>query len=262
MTEKILLFIPAYNCEKQIVRVISKINDAILEHINEILVIDNKSLDSTLKAAENQLKLHTAKKVTLIENDENYNFGGSHKIAINYALDNNFTYLIILHGDDQADIKNLEDILKSGIYRNTKLCLGARFHKNAKLHGYSWLRTIGNIGVNILASIITGRKIYDTSAGLNIYKTEIFNDTMFRYFPDDLTFSVFILLYSISKNYSISYFPANWREEDQVSNAKIFKQGWRILKLLLKFLFNKKNLVKKDDKSGTIGTYKIIFKKS
>ncbi len=261
MTEKILLFIPTYNCEKQIVRVIAKINDAILEYINEILVIDNKSLDNTLKATEKQLKSHPVKKAILIENNENYNFGGSHKIAIKYALENNFTYLIILHGDDQADIKNLEDVLKSGRYRNTELCLGARFHKDAKLYGYSWLRTIGNIGVNILASIITGKKIYDTSAGLNIYKTEIFNDMMFKYFPNDLTFSVFILLYSISKNCNISYFPANWREEDQVSNAKIFKQGMIILKLLLKFLVSRNELVKKDDKSGTIGTYKIIFKK-
>ena len=43
-----LLFIPVYNCEQQIPRVINKIlESSIYEKFDEILIIDNNSVDNT-----------------------------------------------------------------------------------------------------------------------------------------------------------------------------------------------------------------------
>ena len=40
----------------------------------------------------------------VVRNRENYNLGGSHKVAFDYAVAQGFTHVIVLHGDDQADI--------------------------------------------------------------------------------------------------------------------------------------------------------------
>ena len=42
-------------------------------------------------------------KYMVLRNSENYNLGGSHKIGLNYALENEYTHLAICHGDDQAN---------------------------------------------------------------------------------------------------------------------------------------------------------------
>ena len=50
--DKIMVFIPMYNCEKQIVRVLGQFNDEICKYISEIVVINNRSTDNGEKIVE------------------------------------------------------------------------------------------------------------------------------------------------------------------------------------------------------------------
>ncbi len=45
--DKILVFIPAYNCENQIIRVLEQFDSEVLEYISEIIVVNNRSTDNT-----------------------------------------------------------------------------------------------------------------------------------------------------------------------------------------------------------------------
>ena len=45
--DKILVFIPAYNCEKQIVRVLAQFDEEVLKYVTEIIVINNRSTDNS-----------------------------------------------------------------------------------------------------------------------------------------------------------------------------------------------------------------------
>ena len=49
--DKILLFIPMYNCEKQITRVLGQLDKEILKYITEVIVVNNRSTDHGEKAA-------------------------------------------------------------------------------------------------------------------------------------------------------------------------------------------------------------------
>jgi possible glycosyltransferase len=98
--EKILLFIPMFNCERQIIRVLDQIDEKVKEYITETIVIDNRSTDSSQEKVIDYIKNNKNKNIKLFLNTENYNLGGSHKVAFNYAVKNNFDYVIVLHGDD------------------------------------------------------------------------------------------------------------------------------------------------------------------
>lgn len=100
MEEKILLFIPMFNCERQIIRVLDQIDEKVKEYITETIVIDNRSTDSSQEKVIDYIKNNKNKNIKLFLNTENYNLGGSHKVAFNYAVKNNFDYVIVLHGDD------------------------------------------------------------------------------------------------------------------------------------------------------------------
>ncbi len=62
--KNILLFIPGYNCEKQIPRVLEKVKKSgAMEYINEIIFVNNRSTDNTEKAVldfkkKNKLPIH------------------------------------------------------------------------------------------------------------------------------------------------------------------------------------------------------------
>jgi len=241
MPNRLLIFIPAYNCEAQLPRVLDKINQHIQNLTSEILIIDNHSKDQTLaRARQGAEKIKI--KMTILQNKENYNLGGSIKRAFLYALENNYDYMITLHGDDQADIRDMLPILDNHKQENYDMVIGARFHSQSVLKGYSVIRIIGNKVLNYICSIINRRRVDDLIAGLNCYNINFFRNKFFLLFPDDLTFDVHVLLYAFSEKARIKYIPITWREEDQISNAKAIRQAFVILRLFANYCLKGKNI--------------------
>lgn len=240
MKEKILVFIPGYNCEKQIVRVLKQFDENVLKYIDEIIYVNNRSTDNTEKVVLDYKKENKELPVKVLRNDENYNLGGSHKVAFNYALKNKFDYVIVLHGDDQGDIHDLLPYLENGEYKNFDCLLGARFLKNSKLKGYSKFRIFGNRVFNIIYSMCIGKNIKDLGSGLNMYNTKILENNFYHKFPDRLTFNCCMLFAADYYKQTTKFFPITWREEDQISNVKMFSQAKITLKMALKYRFNKK----------------------
>ena len=143
MKEKILVFIPMYNCEKQIVRVLDQLNGEIKKYISEAIIVNNRSTDNGEQAAIEKIKkMNAGFPIKVLKNRENYGLGGSHKVAFNYAIENNFDYVIVLHGDDQGSISDMIPVLENGAFKKYDCCLGGRFAKGFKT---GWLFKVQNI---------------------------------------------------------------------------------------------------------------------
>ncbi len=258
---KILLFIPMYNCEKQITRVLGQLNEEVLKYINEVIVVNNRSTDNGENAANEYCTNHKELPVKILRNDDNYGLGGSHKVAFQYAMDNDFDYIIVLHGDDQGDISNILPYLRKGTYRKYDCFLGARFMKGSKLEGYSRFRTFGNRVYDFLFSLGCRRKIYDLGSGLNMYKVDILRDKFYLKYKDNLMFNYCMIMGSTYFNHKIRFFPITWREDDQVSNVKMVNQAITVLKLLGSYIINKKKFVTSEHRDKIVEAYtaQVIF---
>lgn len=256
MNQKILLFIPMYNCEKQIVRVLKQLTDEVCSYITEVIIVNNRSTDHGEAVVQSYLSENPLPmKVSLLRNDDNYGLGGSHKVAFQYAVDHGFDYVIVLHGDDQGDISNILPYLRSKEYAKYDCFLGARFMKGSQLQGYSKFRTFGNHVYNILFSIGCGYRIYDLGSGLNMYKTHILKNKFYLKYKDNLIFNYCMVMGSAFFKHKIKFFPIIWREDDQVSNVKMVSQAVTVLKLLGQFMINRKKFVIAEHRENTIAEY-------
>ena len=245
--DKILVFIPMYNCEKQIKRVLEKIVEKERNWITEVIVVNNRSTDNGEEVVGKIIEENKEKiKIKLIRNNDNYGLGGSHKVAFNYAIKNKFDYVVVLHGDDQGDINDIEEVIKTKEYQKHDCMLGARFAKGAKLIGYSKFRIFGNRVFNTIFSIGLRKKILDLGSGLNMYKVSILNNKYYSKYPDNLTFNCYMLLAAKEYKQDIKFFPITWREEDQVSNVKMASQATNTLKLIITYVFKKKKFFEKE----------------
>ncbi|MEI4520636.1 MULTISPECIES: glycosyltransferase family 2 protein [unclassified Pseudomonas] len=253
---KILVFVPTYRCETQITRVIDQFDESVQARIDTVMVVDNRSPDGTLEAAIERGKL-VLKSCNFIAwcNDDNYGLGGSHKAAFRYAVENGFDFLIVLHGDDQADIRDLMPQLQSGLDKDVDCLLGARFMRGSRLKGYSWFRTFGNRVYNALFSMVTMRAIYDLGSGLNLYRVAAYRDFYYKTFPDDLTFNYMMLLASYQRKQVVRFFPISWREDDQISNVRLFRQALKVLRLLAGFGLRRDRFVTKELRSRAFDAY-------
>lgn len=253
---RILVFIPAYRCEKQISRVIAQFDDRVQRMIDTVMVVDNLSPDGTLRAAVTAAE-ETFTKCNFIawKNSENYGLGGSHKAAFAYAIEHGFDYVVVLHGDDQANIQDLIPLLESEEYLKYTCLLGARFMPNSRLLGYSAFRTFGNKVYNWLFSIVAGHRIYDLGSGLNLYRVDALREAYYHRFPDDLTFNYVMLLASYSRRQNVRFFPISWREEDQVSNVRLFRQAAKVLGLLGGYMFGRSKFLNSELRSTAFARY-------
>jgi glycosyltransferase involved in cell wall biosynthesis len=233
MDGRVLVFIPAYNCEAQISRVLRQLEtDEVKAVVDGVLCVDNRSTDGTRDAAMAGLKQLDYADTALLHNDDNYGLGGSHKVAIDFARDNGYDYLVVLHGDDQGSIADLVPHLREGRHRNLDFLMGARFMSGSRLEGYSFLRTAANHVFNLIFSAISGQRLYDLGSGLNLFRTAAFEDGFHLKYADDLTFNYYLILGIVRKRFRLDFFPLTWREDDQVSNARLGRMGFQLLRII------------------------------
>lgn len=239
---KILVAIPAYNCGKQITRTLDEIDDKLLNRVEEIIIIDNQSTDNMPEMVkEYQIKGRLGDKLHLFRNVNNYNLGGSHKVAFLRAKSKGYSHVIILHGDNQAksdEANQLIDFMESNPEHQT--VLGSRFNKKSTLIGYDKKRIFGNKVLNATYSLLTLRNCEDLGSGLNLFALSDLDEKTYLQFADKLTFNYELLLDLIKRKVNFAYLPITWREEDQVTNARNFNIFKTALVNLIQWRFGKK----------------------
>ena len=73
----------------------------------------------------------------------------------------------------------------------------------------------------------------DMGSGLNLYSSQLLSKANYHNCPDDLTFHCLFLMNIYKAKSNVLYHPISWVEFDQVSNARLLKQSFKILAMLL-----------------------------
>ena len=84
MSEKIAIYIPAYNAATTLPRVLERIPDSVKKRVDEILVVDNGSADNTYLVAVGYKYLQEMHNLQFIRNPENMGYGGSQRQGSHY----------------------------------------------------------------------------------------------------------------------------------------------------------------------------------
>jgi len=236
---KILVAIPAYNCEKQIERVLKGFNKKLLDRVEKVIVIDDRGGDDTAPVAQAAINsLGISKKVKVVQNVHNLGLGGSHKMAFLYGEELGAEYVAILHGDDQAKAVELNNLIDAA-EQDPKVgaVLGSRFSKGSELVGYSQERIWGNRVLNVLYTILSLRRTQDLGSGLNLFRLKDLKDHRYLGFDDRMTFNFDLLLDYYTKHTSLKLVPISWHESDQVTNARNFQVARRAFRQLVLWRF-------------------------
>jgi glycosyltransferase involved in cell wall biosynthesis len=234
---RILVFVPMYQCERQIPLVIARIGRHLGGRVEAVLVVDNGSRDrSRERAAAALARLDIP--ATLVRNEGNFNLGGSHKVAFAHARDHGFDWVVVVHGDDQADPADLVPWLDGGaLHDGVDAVLGARFGRGSRRSGYAWHRTLGNLAFNALYSAVCGVRVRDLGSGLNAFRVGWLRTHAWANLADDLTFNIHLLLRLVHDRARVRFLPISWREEGQVSNVRLVRQTARTFAIAWGYLW-------------------------
>ena len=158
MKEKILIIIPAYNEEDNILNTyntIKKNND----YKYDVIVINDGSTDKTKKILEDNDIPH----ISLVRN---LGIGGAVQTGYKYAFKHGYDIAVQFDGDGQHDINYVKNIIEPIIDKKCNMCIGSRFvTKDNKGFQSSAARRIGIKLISFFIKLVTHKKIYDTTSG-------------------------------------------------------------------------------------------------
>jgi glycosyltransferase involved in cell wall biosynthesis len=125
-TKPLLIYIPAYNCEKYIVSVLDEIPSQFWD-IADILIVDNCSTDKTLANIQQaRSENRWPKPINVIQPERNLGYSGSQKLAYSLAIKSKVSQkIIMLHGDGQYP-PELLDVFSPHIESDYDLVYGFR----------------------------------------------------------------------------------------------------------------------------------------
>lgn len=246
---RVLVVVPTYNCHDEVLELLEDMHREPLPEGVYIWFIDNLSVDGTFEATTEFIKTNKCIDIHSFRALQNNNLGGTHKIGFNEAIKHSYDYVGILHGDNQARYRDLVNF----IYRcrkdgNAKSYLGSRFSRKSNLIGYSKKRIAGNLLLNIVYSTFKFRILPDLGSGLNLYRVKDLESIDYLSFGDTLTFNYELLLEMIDTDMPFEFIPIEWKEVDQVSNARNFHVFSFGIYILLRNKFGKRKFSTHSDR--------------
>ena len=238
--KKILLIIPAYNEEENI---LNTYNDIVSYNKKnktrfDVVVINDCSTDKTKKILEDNNIPH----INLIHN---LGIGGAVQTGYKYAYYNNYDIAVQYDGDGQHDISYVKDIIKPIEEGKADLVIGSRFVDKSK-EGFksSASRRAGIKIISAFIKFVTGKKIYDTTSGFRAVSKEIIYDFSLSYpseYPEPVTTTEIL-----RKKYKVCEVPVKMKErQGGVSSIRAWKNAYYMINVCLAILIIKVRRYKK-----------------
>jgi len=168
---KIGILVVAYNAESTIKNTISRIPKSFSSSINEILISDDKSSDSTTSVAQ-ELKMSSRLPITVVTQPINLGYGGNQKFGYFWAIENKWDIVILLHADGQYAPEFIEAMVQPILEGNADVVFGSRMmDKKSALKGgmpkYKW---IGNQILTTIQNLLTNQLFSEWHSGYRAYR--------------------------------------------------------------------------------------------
>ena len=241
--EKILIFIPAFNVEKKITKVLNKIPKIVFNKYNtKVLVIEDNSNDKTLSVIKKIIKKRGDKvKIYLIVNKKNKGYGGVQKIAFNYAIKKNFKYVIMLHGDNQYPANKILLLIKPLLTNKYDAVFGSRMINsiNALKGGMPLYKYLGNIALTFFQNLVLSSNLSEFHSGYRSYKVSSLKKIKFKSNTNDFHFDTEIIIQFLKNNLKIKEIAMSTHYGSEISHLRSIPYGLNIVRSTLVSRFKK-----------------------
>lgn len=229
--EKILLIIPAYNEEKNIIKTCKKI-DEYDKKLNYIVINDGSD--------DNTSKILDENKINHIDLIQNLGIGGAVQCGYKYAYDNDYDIAIQFDGDGQHDISYVYKISEPLINKKADMVIGTRYLEKSESEFQStFMRRLGSNIISFFIKICCHKKITDPTSGFRAINKKVIKDFS-EYYPTEYpepesTVSLLI------NGYSILEVPVNMNERAEGTSSitsKFWKPADYMIKVVLAIIID------------------------
>jgi glycosyltransferase involved in cell wall biosynthesis len=236
--KRLLIFIVAYNAEKTIEDVLSRIPKSLaVDYHVEVLVIDDSSEDQTFErgiAVQRANALPFA--LHIMFNPVNQGYGGNQKLGFHFAIKHGFDFVALVHGDGQYAPECLPKLVIPLAAEEADAVFGSRMLTRgaARDGGMPLYKFVGN-------KILTGFQNWALRSNLSEFHSgyRLYSVATLKRIPFDLNTNVFhfdteIIIQLMIAGQRINEIPIPTYYGDEICHVDGFKYAWDVTIATLK----------------------------
>ena len=236
---KVLLIIPAYNEQENILRVCKEIETYSKEL--DYVVINDGSKDNTLSILEEN-------KINHINLIQNLGIGGAVQTGYKYAYEHDYDITIQFDGDGQHDVTYVPNICEPILQGQADMVIGSRYlDKKESEFQSTFMRRFGGNIISFFIKKTTKNKITDPTSGFRAANKKIIEEFAKEYpteYPEPES-----TVCMICKGYKVKEVPVSMKErQGGTSSIRFFKTADYMIKVVLAIILDSMNLKKKGGK--------------
>lgn len=236
--DKIFVVIPAFNSEKTITEVYSKIPKKI---IDEVIIVDDGSKDNTVEVIKG-LGLKP------ILHKRNLGYGGNQKTLYTQALKLGAKYVILLHPDGQYNPKDLPKFIVALKEGKGDLILGSRFLSKEidETPGY---KSISIKLITFLFNLALKTHLSEVNTGYRGYTVELLKKVPFSKNGNGYIFDPQFIIQTSYFGFKISDVAVSKRYNKEAISpnfSKSLNHGLENIQLLVEYLLHRFRIKKAD----------------
>lgn len=240
--QKGIVIIPTYNEIENIEGIIKAVFS--LEKQFHILIVDDNSPDLTAMKVR-ELQQQYQGQLFLEIRKEKSGLGTAYIHGFKWCLERNYDYIFEMDADFSHNPKDLVRLYETCHENGADVAIGSRYVKGVNVVNWPLSRVLLSYMASIYVRVITGMKIYDTTAGFVCYKRHVLESIQLDQvkfvgyaFQIEMKFRAYLKKYKIVEIPIV--FTDRVKGESKLSGSIISEAIFGVIKMKFKSLFRKK----------------------
>lgn len=229
---KKIAVIPVYNDTGNIVKVLAKFRDKIVDEI--CIVVDCTTKDDLDEIGKSAAKIGTP--VHVIRNEDRKGVGYAIREGIEYALGNGYDVVVVMAGNNKDDPREIPRLLRPILKEDCDYVQGSRFLPGGKRVKNPFLRGVFSRLFPFFWTLFTNVRCTDVTNGFRAYKLKIFLDKridIWQGWLDSYELEYYIHYKVLALGYKTKEVPVSkvypYRHKGGYSNISPFRDWWKIV---------------------------------
>lgn len=240
---RVLIFIVAYEAEASIAQVLARIPVTLSQRCNiDVLIIDDASTDNTFSTATSAPPIPYP--LHIFYNPTNLGYGGNQKLGYQFAIEHQFDFVVLLHGDGQYAPEKIERLLNPLFNDDADAVFGSRMLESgaALKNGMPLYKYVGNKILTWFENKMLGTHFSEFHSGYRAYSVRSLSSVPFAHNSDDFHFDTEIIIQFVYAGLRINEQPIPTYYGDEICRVNGIQYALNVIKAVIRARLQKLGL--------------------
>jgi 2-polyprenyl-3-methyl-5-hydroxy-6-metoxy-1,4-benzoquinol methylase len=195
--KRIGILVVTYNAATTLASVLKRIPPSVWANVEEVVVFDDASQDSTFELAVGLKATRLLPKLQVLKHEKNLGYGGNQMAGYRYFIERGFDVVILLHGDGQYAPEILAHLYHPIVTGDADAVFGSRMMRTYSgpiKGGMPVYKYVGNRILTILENRALGMNLTEFHSGYRAYNLKALAQIDFSKMTRDFHFDTEIII--------------------------------------------------------------------